>query len=1045
MPGLGMLGGTAMSVAVHGGLAAIILLVLGYPFLMAPPPEPQQVEIVVEKPPEPEESLYRPPAEPTRQAPSTPVPAAPPGKAMERLARSLSDVRDRPAVRPDPVRTAATPAPPRDAPAPAPVRPAVAQPVPAPDTALPPGPPVADPAGTEAPAQKRPTPAPAAPPQARPPVPASTDRAAGRAPPLSPDTADATVPPAARQPAAAEKKPDLPAPGEAAPQATSPRLAATDANRSAEPAPAPRPEALADTRQNAGTAPRRVTPPTVQRAPAPQPQRAPATERSLPDQTVPEQAAPEQAAPGQTVPEQTVPDRAFAQQPAPERPAAAAATRPPSAPARLPPEVAPANQLAALAALKRQAARQDLAALQAAASQAHRSATDAAALLQVLAPQLQELLAASAAPWAREQVQAAQANARSLTEAAARDAALAAAAAAAARALADGLDSGASAPAVVRRADAIAIARSRVEEAARAARDSHARLQQQVAALPESARPDAQGARPAPAVMPTMPDFSPTPALPTPALPTRAALPAVAMPQGRPEMLSADGAAGAPPGATEAALQRGGAQTEAIVWLGDRIQRLIARVQGEPAGLASPDARVAMRALEMRGQNLAASAATLTAALREAEETMRVARSKGLPTPIPAAELTDRIERANAAFVANARSVAEALDPVIARMPREEAQWAKVMRSSLDWLVERRRLDGRPGSEAAPPPPPVPTPQQRQVLRAAREADPILPRIVPHLPPPAPEPAEAQRRDPTDAQALQAALNAARMHQIAGAGTPSALYNLANALLNADGMQRDPSRAAALLKTLAEQGYRPAQVRYAEIAMLGDGRPADAAEALAWYRIAAINGSTAGQKAGAAMALELTPEVRAAAESIVAQWLAMQGPDVKPGQDELDRSLATAIEKQNYGEVERLLQRGANPQALDDHGRTAIVGAAWRGRSSIVRLLVEHGVLTDVRDAEQRSALLWASINGYSKIADDLLDFGAEVDIRDSEGATPLIRAAWNRKYAVVERLLAAGADTGMRDGEGRTAADRAGAEGDSRMVRMLGGKPPRP
>ncbi|MFC3229389.1 ankyrin repeat domain-containing protein [Marinibaculum pumilum] len=657
-------------------------------------------------------------------------------------------------------------------------------------------------------------------------------------------------------------------------------------------------------------------------------------------------------------------------------------------------------------------------------------------LLRQLAARLKEMMEASSAQWARDQVEKVDGEARAVAERAGRAAEAAAANAAAAETLTAEIAGDPSPAAIIRQADAIATARGRTEQAAQAAESSR----RQLATLLEvhrPAEPPGGGTPPSPSPAESdKPDAGPAPTVavaPEPAGNSAiAAPPAGPQPtlQPAPVLTSADGPAFEQVGVQEAGLQRGVAQTTAAAWLGDRIERMVRRLQGDPSSLSSPDARVAMRALEMRQRNLDAAAADLVAALQAEQAELRKARQEGRP-PVPDPQRAARLKAANAAFVDTAGSVAAAMEPVLARLPKEEADWARVMRDSFDWLVEQRRQEAeRTAQEAASRPPPEPTLHQKRVLEAAREANPALP------------PVNGPRTAPLP-QGLQAALNAARLNHIARTvRTPSALYNLANALLNADGVARAPQQAAAIMKDLAEDGFRPAQLRMAEIAMLGDGQPADPAQALAWYRIAALRGSTAAQKAGAAYAVELSPEVRAEAERILAQWLAMHGPDTKPGQDELDRNLAKAIERQDYAEVERLLQEGADPQSLDDSGRTALVGASWRGRRSIVRLLMEHGVMTDLRDADNRSALLWSAINGYPQIADDLLDFGANVDITDAFGATPLIRAAWNGKYAVAERLLAAGADARRRDSEGRSAVDRAAANDDDRMLRLLGARP---
>lgn len=452
------------------------------------------------------------------------------------------------------------------------------------------------------------------------------------------------------------------------------------------------------------------------------------------------------------------------------------------------------------------------------------------------------------------------------------------------------------------------------------------------------------------------------------------------------------------PDGQEARLQRNAARLEGVDWLGGRLQRLSERIPTATSGTDRPETRVALRALEVRGRNLQAAAA-------QAATELAAAGRASAEVPLSEPELA-RLQELQSLVEANARALLAALPPVAAQLPGEEARWAGFLGATLLHLVE----DREPPDPAAPrPPEPLPAQDGGEAPQAGRPAT------------------------------MTAALTAARLEQAAARGIPVALYNLAIALLEADGMAPDPGRAAGILRELARQGFRPAQIRFAGAALRGEGMPVDEAEALAWYSIAGANGSAEGRAQAAALAARLNPAIREEAQRIVEQWMAQAGPQALPDQDELDRSLAQAIEALRFDRVQHLLHEGADPQALGDGGRAALVGAAWRGRRGIVQLLLESGVDLHARDGEQRDALLWAAINGHGEIADDLLDLGADPNIRDGDGSTPLIRAAWNGRHDIVRRLLAAGADPGLRDASGHTAAERAQSQGDARMLTLLG------
>lgn len=499
--------------------------------------------------------------------------------------------------------------------------------------------------------------------------------------------------------------------------------------------------------------------------------------------------------------------------------------------------------------------------------------------------------------------------------------------------------------------------------------------------------------------------------------PTRQAAPAPLPGVGSPGRAEGQAGAGSHPGQARAApgpdglearLQRNTARLEGVDWLGGRLQRLSERMPAATAGMERPETRVALRALEVRGRNLQAAAAQAAAELT-------AARAASADASLPEAALA-RLREKQSLVEANARAVLAALPPVADQLPDDDARWAAFLGRTLLHLVEgEERLEPPDQAVAAPDP--------------SMTQSPAAPAV--------PAGTDAPRQDRP--ASMSAALTAARLEQAASRGIPVALYNLAIALLEADGMAPDPGRAAGILRELARQGFRPAQIRFATAALRGEGMPADAAEALAWYSIAGANGSAEGKAQAAALAARLSPAIRAQAQRIVEQWMAQAGPQALPDQDELDRSLAQAIEALRFDQVQHLLRQGADPQALADGGRSALVGAAWRGRRGIVQLLLESGVDLRARDGEQRDALLWAAINGHGEMADDLLDLGANPNIRDGDGSTPLIRAAWNGRHDIVRRLLAAGADPRLRDAGGHTAAERAQSQGDARMLTLLG------
>lgn len=95
--------------------------------------------------------------------------------------------------------------------------------------------------------------------------------------------------------------------------------------------------------------------------------------------------------------------------------------------------------------------------------------------------------------------------------------------------------------------------------------------------------------------------------------------------------------------------------------------------------------------------------------------------------------------------------------------------------------------------------------------------------------------------------------------------------------------------------------------------------------------------------------------------------------------------------------------------------RTPLHCAATRGCTDCVRALLSAGADIDARDRAGGSALIFAAAHGHVGTVRELVMRGAAVDVCGSDGETALCKAVSYNHSASLQELLAAGADVAAR------------------------------
>ncbi len=132
--------------------------------------------------------------------------------------------------------------------------------------------------------------------------------------------------------------------------------------------------------------------------------------------------------------------------------------------------------------------------------------------------------------------------------------------------------------------------------------------------------------------------------------------------------------------------------------------------------------------------------------------------------------------------------------------------------------------------------------------------------------------------------------------------------------------------------------------------------------------------------------------------------------------------LLVAVKTGRLEIVQALLDKGAEPDTVDDKSRNTLMLAAKNGYGDVVSLLLSLGLDIDERDSYERTALHLAAATGRDAVVNILLSKGADLGAVDTYGSTPLMYAAREGHESVVTLLLNAGAVINHKDGEGWTA-----------------------
>jgi ankyrin repeat protein len=154
--------------------------------------------------------------------------------------------------------------------------------------------------------------------------------------------------------------------------------------------------------------------------------------------------------------------------------------------------------------------------------------------------------------------------------------------------------------------------------------------------------------------------------------------------------------------------------------------------------------------------------------------------------------------------------------------------------------------------------------------------------------------------------------------------------------------------------------------------------------------------------------------------------------------------------------VDLLIKRGANIEARDLDGRTALShvehgNITYDIRRKVIQALLKNGANIESRSKTGMTPLMYAckkfdsawdttddTVKKYSA-ACAFINMNASVDAQDDDGNTPLMRAVASRNIPAISCLLDAGANQNLKNKNGQTAQDIAQTIYDNKIRELLG------
>jgi ankyrin repeat protein len=124
----------------------------------------------------------------------------------------------------------------------------------------------------------------------------------------------------------------------------------------------------------------------------------------------------------------------------------------------------------------------------------------------------------------------------------------------------------------------------------------------------------------------------------------------------------------------------------------------------------------------------------------------------------------------------------------------------------------------------------------------------------------------------------------------------------------------------------------------------------------------------------------------------------------------MNQDFLLAVIHGDMGKVQSLLGHGADVDARDRYGKSALMWAIVKEFKPITEFLIQKGADVNARDDERTSVLMWAVVTGNEEIVKLLIGHKADVNAKDYLGKTALSMSQERNQPGIIRLLRDAGA-----------------------------------